>query len=174
LDGGSGSDVLAGHDGDDLLVGGAGADFLFDGLGSDVAEGGAGNDVFLNVSEELIGGAPGSDDFDLFVGGSGRDTLLLMINGETDFDAAIEAIEASRSSGGRLSDFTIDELGITAHSIERVVIFDRLVLPNDATTDDDLAEAIARADLWSVIPPAEGGIGLAGAVYDSGQDWWIA
>jgi hypothetical protein len=172
LDGGSGSDVLAGHDGDDLLVGGAGADFLFDGLGSDVAEGGVGNDVFLHVSDELIGGAPGSGDFDLFVGGAGRDTLLLVINNEADLDAAIEAIETSRNAGGRIGEFTIAELGVEAQNIERVVIFDRLVLPNDATTDGDLAENIARADLWSVIPPAEGAIGLAGAVYDS--DWWIA
>jgi phospholipase/lecithinase/hemolysin len=170
LDGGRGSDVLAGHDGDDMLVGGAGADFLFDGLGNDVVKGGAGNDVFLHVSEALIGGASGSGDFDLFIGGSGRDTLLLVINGQAELDAAIEAIEASRSKGGRLGDVTIAELGVEAISIERFVIFDRLVLPNDATTDGDLAETIARADLWSVIPPAEGGIGLADAVYDS--DWW--
>lgn len=173
-DGGAGSDVLAGQDGNDLLVGGASADFLFDGLGNDVAEGGAGHDVFLHVSEELIGGAPGSGDFDLFVGGSGRDTLLLVIDKEAERDAAIEVIEASRGSGGRLGDFTIAELGVQAKGIELVVIFDHLVLPNDATKDGGLAETIARADLWSVIPPAEGGIGLADAVYHSSQDWWIA
>ena len=157
-----------------MLVGGAGGDFLFDGLGDDVAEGGAGRDVFLHVSEELIGGAPGSGDFDLFVGGAGRDTLLLVIDKEAERDAAIEVIEASRGSGGRLGDFTIAELGVQAKGIELVVIFDHLVLPNDATKDGDLAETIARADLWSVIPPAEGGIGLADAVYHSSQDWWIA
>jgi len=41
-------------------------------------------------------------------------------------------------------------------------------------SEGHLAETIARADLWSVIPPAEGGIGLADAIYYSGQDWWIA
>jgi Ca2+-binding RTX toxin-like protein len=172
--GGHGSDVLSGQDGDDVLVGGAGADFLFDGLGNDVSKGGAGRDVFLHVSEAMIGGAPGSGDVDLFVGGPGRDTLLLVIGDEAERDAAIAAVEAGRGRGGRLGDFAIGELGLEAEGIERVVIFDRLVLPNDATTDLDLAETIANADLWSVLPPAEGGIGLADAVYDSDQDWWTA
>ena len=169
--GGQGSDVLAGQSGDDLLIGGAGADFLFDGLSSDVAIGGAGNDVFLHVSEELIGGASGSGDVDLFVGGGGHDTLILVISDAVERNEAVAAVEASRGPSGRLSDFTIAQLGIEAESIEHVVIFDRLVLPNDSTTDSGLAEAIAYADLWSVLPPAEGGTGLADAVYDSDHGW---
>jgi len=171
--GGNGADVLSGQDGDDVLNGGAGADFLFDGLGSDVAEGEAGDDVFLHVSEELIGGAPGSSDLDLFVGGSGRDTLLLVIEDEAQRDAAITAIEASRGPNGKLDDFFIAELGVNAEGIERVVIFDQLVLPNDATTDTGLAANIAYADLWSVLPPAQGGIGLADAFYDSDGGMWM-
>jgi len=171
--GGSGSDVLAGQDGNDLLAGGAGADFLFDGLGNDVAKGGAGSDVFLHVSEELIGGAAGSSDADLFIGGGGRDTLVLVIGDETERSATIGVIEASRGGGGQLGDFAIAELGIEAEGIERVVIFDHLVLPSDATTDRDLAQTVAMADLWSVLPPAEGGTGFADAVYDSDQSWLV-
>jgi len=174
LYGGKGADVLSGQDGDDLMVGGGGADFLFDGLRSDVANGGAGDDVFLNVAEELIGGAPGNDDIDLFIGGGGFDTLLLVIADEAARDAAIAAIEASRDADGRLSDFAVAELGIEAEGVERVVIFDHLVLPNNATTDPDLGETIAWADLWGVIPPAEGGTGLADAAYDSDFDGAIA
>jgi Ca2+-binding RTX toxin-like protein len=172
--GGQGSDVLSGQDDDDLLVGGAGADFLFDGLGSDVANGGAGGDVFLHVSEAMLGGVPGSGDADLFVGGGGSDTLLLVISDEGERNLVIDAVEDSRRPDGQLNDFAIAELGIEAVGIERVVIFDRLVLPHDATTDADLAEAIAYADIWSILPPAEGGMGLGDAFYDSDQDWWIA
>jgi len=174
LVGGHGADVLSGQDDDDLLIGGTGADFLFDGLGNDVARGDAGDDVFLHVSEEMIGGAPGSGDVDLFVGGAGHDTLLLVIGDEAERDAAIGAVETSRSAAGSLSDFAIAALGIEAESIERVVIFDRLVLPNDATMDASLAAAIAYADIWGVLPPAEGGTGLADAFYDSDQGLWIA
>ncbi|MBK0399002.1 hypothetical protein H0I76_07360 [Limibaculum sp. M0105] len=172
--GGHGSDVLSGQDGNDHLVGGSGADFMFDGLGDDVSEGGAGDDVFLNVSEEMIGGTRASRDVDQFVGGGGHDTLLLVIGDEAERDAAIEAIEASRGPGGRMGDFAIAELGIEACGIDRVVIFDHLVLPIGTTMDLDLAETIAYGDLWSVLPPAEGGVGLAAAVYDSDQDWWTA
>ncbi|MCZ0964190.1 hypothetical protein [Paracoccus benzoatiresistens] len=171
--GGRGSDVLSGQDGDDVLAGGLGADFIFDGLGSDLSRGGAGADVFLYVSETMIGGAPGSADLDRFVGSRGCDTLLLVVDGEAERDAAIAAVEAARGRCGGLDDFAIAELGVEAEDIERVVIFDRLVLPNDATGNHDLAERIAEADLWSVLPPAEGGIGMADAAYDSDQGWWI-
>ncbi|MBB1493072.1 hypothetical protein H5395_16480 [Paracoccus sp. MC1854] len=91
VSGGSGKDLLIGQHGRDVLAGGAGSDRIFggqgqdvliDGLGSDSCWGGSGADQFLFTEAELIGGTTGSDA-DLFMGGSGIDTLWLVLASDT-------------------------------------------------------------------------------------------
>ncbi|MBB1499772.1 SGNH/GDSL hydrolase family protein [Paracoccus sp. MC1862] len=91
VSGGSGKDLLIGQQGRDVLAGGEGSDWIFggqgrnvliDGLGSDRCWGGDGADQFLFTQAELIGGTTGTDS-DVFVGGSGIDTLWLVLGSDT-------------------------------------------------------------------------------------------
>lgn len=75
--GGSGNDVVAGNDGDDFVNGGGGDDVLTDGLGDDIVFAGTGNDIVVYRAAGDIGGANGTDK-DLFFGGAGVDTLLIV------------------------------------------------------------------------------------------------
>ena len=113
--GGSGDDVVAGNAGNDFVNGSAGNDVLLDGLGSDVIAGGSGNDIAIYRTPGDLGGtAEGVRD--LFFGGTGEDTLLivsdtaiddvdafLLLNGVQAF--SFETIEVITASGLETYDF---------------------------------------------------------------------
>lgn len=85
LSGGAGDDVLAGGAGDDSLVGGSGDDMLDGGAGDDALNGAAGDDVFVYVAAEN-GGAT-----DSYKGGSGVDTIRLVLTRDEWMDPALQA-----------------------------------------------------------------------------------
>lgn len=138
LRGGSGDDVVGGGQGRDFLFGDAGDDVLIDGLGSDVVLGGRGNDAFLYTEASLIGGATG-DDRDLFIGGTGHDTLYLALTDETR-----ELVEADLS--GRYVERLAD-IGLTTIGIEQVVFVDDRTDLADVEADARIGEA----DLWGLV-----------------------
>lgn len=125
VSGGSGKDLLAGQQGRDVLSGGDGSDRIFggqdrdvliDGLGSDRCWGGSGADQFLFTQAELIGGTTG-EDVDLFAGGSGFDTLWLVLGRDT-----------ARELGGDLTGCDPQEalaaLGIRITGIEEIRVIE--------------------------------------------------
>ena len=73
LNGGAGSDTLNGGDGSDRLNGGSGTDTLDGGSGSDTLNGDSGNDILIYKLAENAGSG------DLYTGGSGIDTVRLML-----------------------------------------------------------------------------------------------
>ena len=73
LNGGSGNDLLLGLAGDDRLGGGSGSDTVDGGSGSDIVKGDSGNDILIYRASENIGFT------DIYDGGSGIDTLRLML-----------------------------------------------------------------------------------------------
>ena len=73
LNGGSGSDTLDGGTGSDTLNGGSGNDTLNGGSGSDMLNGDSGNDMLVYRLAENAGAS------DLYTGGSGIDTVRLML-----------------------------------------------------------------------------------------------
>ena len=162
----SGWDVLAGNAGDDTLLGRQQADALFDGLGSDRVAGGGGGDVVFHVDEALIGGGAGSADRDVFNGGPGRDTLVLVLADAADRDTASAAIDAARGPKG-LSRFDIPEIGVTGFGFERVLVFDERGRPTDLGLSPRLEAQLELADYWAVALPEREGFTAGLAVYDS-------
>jgi VCBS repeat-containing protein len=80
LDGGKGNDTLDGGDGNDTLYGGSGNDTLDGGAGSDKIYGGSGNDVAIySMSANLSATTSGAEVHDFYDGGSGHDTLQLVL-----------------------------------------------------------------------------------------------
>ncbi|OEJ65993.1 hypothetical protein BEN30_13450 [Magnetovibrio blakemorei] len=73
VDGGSGSDVLAGKGGADEIEGGSGNDLLFGGAGADNLEGDDGNDILFGGSGNNVLSGGSGDDF--IIGGSGNDVI---------------------------------------------------------------------------------------------------
>lgn len=135
LHGDLGADVLAGGAGDDTLQGGAGDDGLIDGLGNDRLFGGLGDDWFLYTEASILRGETGQDLFD---GGFGRDTLVLLVT---------EATEAALAAGS----MTLADLGLTTRSIERVIVttdfgFDDVSLPGGT-----LGARLEEADLFGFL-----------------------
>ncbi len=151
VSGGAGNDNLNGNRGDDFVGGGAGNDFvnggagndaLADGLGADLLLGGSGNDVFFHKEASLLGG---SKSFDLFIGGGGRDTLVLTLTDETA-EAMAGKIEAYN---GRFAFFR--ELGLTAIGIEEIVVRKIGDDVSDLGLTGDLADRVEEADLWGFV-----------------------
>lgn len=136
LRGGLGADVLADGAGNDRSAGGRGADVLIDGLGSDLLLGNKAADVFLFTEASLIGGVPGVDQ-NTFRGGRGQDTLVLALTEDTR--AAFEA-EAD-------TDVALAALGITAGSIENIVLVDTRA----DLADLDVNARLDEADLWGFV-----------------------
>ncbi len=144
LSGGRGSDVIAGGTGDDRMFGGKGSDALIDGLGSDRAYGGAGDDFFFFTEAELIGGVT-DEHRDLFVGGSGYDTLYLALS-----DATREIVEAAfGGDGGLVHDF--DAINLTTIGIEEVIFLDGRGLPGELAADATLIALLTEADHWGFV-----------------------
>ncbi|MEM1299133.1 MAG: SGNH/GDSL hydrolase family protein [Pseudomonadota bacterium] len=114
-----GSDVLAGNDGNDFLSGGGGADAIIDGLGSDRGFGGVGDDLFFYAEADLIGGTTGTDR-DSYRGGTGEDTLFLVV--EEENRASVEAEIARGGSAINFKNFT--SIGLITTGIENFVLLD--------------------------------------------------
>ncbi|QQP94046.1 hypothetical protein IGS68_35130 (plasmid) [Skermanella sp. TT6] len=81
LFGGTGNDYLSGGSGNDMLYGDAGNDRLSGGSGNDRVRGGDGNDI-IEHTVRTKGLLPASSDD--YQGGSGTDTLLINVVGETE------------------------------------------------------------------------------------------
>jgi Ca2+-binding RTX toxin-like protein len=73
LNGGAGNDTLSSGAGSDRLNGGSGSDTLDGGSGSDTLNGDSGNDILVYRLAENVGSG------DLYTGGSGIDTVRLML-----------------------------------------------------------------------------------------------
>ncbi|NRB02385.1 MAG: hypothetical protein HRU30_03890 [Rhodobacteraceae bacterium] len=97
---GSGNDAVAGNAGDDFVSGGLGDDLIFDGSGSDHASGGKGDDVFIYRAEWAE-----ATDEDVFLGGLGDDTLLIVASQTVDDVAAF-----------------MDDNNLTAVSVENIEV----------------------------------------------------
>ena len=73
LNGGSGADIINGMGGNDRINAGSGDDIMDGGSGNDIVNGDAGDDLGIYVLSENIGST------DVYDGGSGRDTLQLVL-----------------------------------------------------------------------------------------------
>ena len=127
LDGGAGNDLLSGGNGADTINGGSGSDLISGDNGNDTLDGGAGSDIVLggNGNDTLIYRA--SDNVnaeDLYDGGSGTDTLRLIVTQELANSAAfqndIAKLQAKLAHGSASYSFSSIDLVVT--SIERLQI----------------------------------------------------
>ncbi len=134
-----GDDVLAGSEGSDWLFGGSGRDVLIDGLGSDRAVGGSGADQFVFIEAELIGGTTGADT-DVFVGGSGHDTLWLVLGTST-------AAKLGDDLTGPAPCEALALLGIEAAGIEEIRIIEERSGPSVLSQQ----AWYNHADLWGLV-----------------------
>ena len=89
--GGSGRDSLRGGDGSDDLYGGDDDDNLSGGIGNDDLDGGHANDTLYGDSGDDHLVADSDLDYDLYIGGAGKDTL--------DFSASLGPVVASLATG---------------------------------------------------------------------------
>jgi Ca2+-binding RTX toxin-like protein len=106
LYGGSGHDVLKGHEGHDLLIGDSGNDELYGWEGNDVLDGGDGDDYLSGwTGSDLLIGGKGDDHLrghagrDLLIGGKNTDRLDggsgqdILIGGWTKYDPQYDTLE---------------------------------------------------------------------------------
>jgi hypothetical protein len=85
-----GNDELFGNEGNDWLYGGRGGDTLDGGAGNDRVFGGKGDDMAIySVAENADNSACGKGDF--YDGGSGKDTLHLILTADEMADPAVKA-----------------------------------------------------------------------------------
>jgi Ca2+-binding RTX toxin-like protein len=85
---GTGDFVGTGNDAANAIIGGAGNDILDGGLGADSLTGGGGNDI-------LIGGAGATNEL---VGGTGNDTYIVSVAGDTVFEVAGEGTDSVQTA----------------------------------------------------------------------------
>jgi len=113
LYGGTGGDLLTGHDaedflfgqaGNDTLVGGAGRDFLYGGTGNDILSGGPGDDVM-----------EGGTGADWFVATSGNDVILDFSAADGDVLSLGRGYTSWAQVASRISSVAVD--GTTAHDL---------------------------------------------------------
>jgi phospholipase/lecithinase/hemolysin len=112
-----GSDLIAGNAGDDQLFGGFGPDVLIDGTGANSLFGQSGDDAFIFTVDGV-----GSD---VISGGTGTDTLQLLVSAAFFADAAFQA-ELQDYSAALAADphaaFSFNSLGLLVDSIERLEV----------------------------------------------------
>lgn len=162
LSGGKGADWLAGEDGNDLLKGDGGNDTLSGGAGRDKLWGGAGNDTLIGgTGADVLNGDGGDDLFlwtsaeddgseDIFRGGTGHDTVRLIVSDAVAadglFQSELTAYEALLASGGTAgTSFTFTSLGLTLTDMEEIRVITgsgRLTATSDQAT---IGENEARA-----------------------------
>jgi phospholipase/lecithinase/hemolysin len=136
LHGQSGDDIISGGKGDDTVHGGSGDDVLIDGQGSDVMRGGRGDDTFIFVQSVLEGGSAPSDD--AFLGGSGSDTLYLVLDAPT--------FDAFETNG---TESVLAELGISVAGIESIFAIDGRSQVESVLGD---LSWFQDADYWGLVP----------------------
>lgn len=85
LNGGSGADIINGMGGNDRINAGSGNDIMDGGAGNDIVNGDAGDDLGIYVLSDNIGST------DVYDGGSGRDTLQLVLTREQWQSPAVQA-----------------------------------------------------------------------------------
>ncbi|WP_264212030.1 SGNH/GDSL hydrolase family protein [Leisingera thetidis] len=142
VNGRRGNDIISGGDGNDEIRGSAGEDKIVDGRGDDLIFGGAGNDTFIFTETALIGGGAGSRD--TFRGGTGADTLYLVLD-----DASYLEFESGNRAG------VLNELGITVFGIEFIHAIDGRGGIGSAFDGFDW---LPSADYWGAVsapPPSE-------------------
>lgn len=127
LNGGSGDDFLFGMAGDDRLNGGAGADLLDGGSGSDRVSGDAGDDTLVYVVGENVGAS------DVYDGGSGKDTLRLVMTREewmrasvqkdvADFLAFLKSVVHPVNGEAKNTEFLFKSFGLNASKFEKLEV----------------------------------------------------
>ncbi|WP_310620303.1 cadherin-like domain-containing protein [Flexibacterium corallicola] len=144
--GGNGSDLIYGNKGDDLVYGGNGNDNIYGGKGNDTIDGGAKDDTINggNGADTIIGGSGndiinagnGNDTVihdeesnltstDVYSGGSGTDTLRLIVSSSTFYSTLFQSelanFESTLSAMGSVSG-TFSSLGVQFDSFENIVI----------------------------------------------------
>ncbi|MCH9808672.1 MAG: cadherin-like domain-containing protein [Alphaproteobacteria bacterium] len=144
LVGHSGEDTIYGEDGNDGVFGGGNADQIFGGNGNDTLFGDGGNDLIDGgAGDDKIYGGSGNDTLvytagegvDQISGNTGIDTLQINMT-SADLDAARSDLadfanwldgqiadaggEAAHAGRNNADTFTIDSMGLTVSSIERV------------------------------------------------------
>jgi len=149
LNGGSGDDVILAGAGNDVVSGGSGADFVDGGTGNDRLGGGSGDDTLDGgAGSDTVSGDAGDDTLiyntitlgeggtlsarDVYDGGSGYDTLRLILNSQTWAAAQSQLasfntfLNANMLPSGEAKNtsfvFTFGNYTLDASKIERVVI----------------------------------------------------
>ncbi len=144
LNGGASSDVISGGAGNDRLTGGAGADLLDGGAGSDIVNGDSGDDTAVYVLGENAGAR------DTYDGGSGKDTLQLVMTRAEWLSPAVQADIAAYlaflaqvihpvNGEAKNTNFTFS-FGLTASK------FENLQITVDGVSFDPRDEAVTLVD----------------------------
>ena len=127
IDGGSGNDLLSGGNGNDTILGGSGTDILSGDNGNDTLDGGSGSDLVSggNGNDLLIYRvAENAASYDIYDGGSGQDTLRIVVSaavaGSAAFQSDIAQLRAKLSHGSA-SDY-LESIGLLVTSIERLEV----------------------------------------------------
>ena len=126
-------DRIDAGDGNDIVLGGGGRDVLDGGAGNDIVAGGRGNDVLVYRAAENRG------DYDLYLGGRGCDTLVLVLSAAMAADSAVQAEIAAFEAYPAWAPFHFETLNLTVHSVERLHV--RTLAPETEApvlTDDAL------------------------------------
>jgi VCBS repeat-containing protein len=145
-------DSLTGTDGDDVLIGRRGDDTMTGGAGSDLVIGNAGDDTAIYVVADNAGAR------DVYNGGHGDDTLVLVLTADEWADATVQAdvlrflsglgASGHGCGGGRPFDFTAFDLRVQSFENLTVIVdgieidpTNQLVTAIDdtAATDEDTA-----------------------------------
>lgn len=148
LDGGSGRDMILGGSGDDKIHGGTGSDFIISGGGHDIVKAGADSDmVFTGRGDDLIIHDVSSNldchTCDFYHGGSGIDTLMLLVTADQKaalISAGVEQLFSTHVANNSARLFNFEDLGPIMDGLE-VSIFTRkienLVLNQKVQAEDD-------------------------------------
>ncbi|MEO1191781.1 MAG: VCBS domain-containing protein [Pseudomonadota bacterium] len=165
VDGGAGNDLIAAGGGNDSVAGGSGHDVIDAGEGNDSVTAGSGDDwVLAGDGDDSVDAGAGSDLVDLgsgddtlrhtvlaeatdknvFQGGSGFDTLVLVLGEEAlesdDIISAVAAIAAAIDSGQ--DSFESEELGLHLESFESLEVVAPVIASDDSFTTDEDSPAI--------------------------------
>ena len=174
LKGQTGNDMIDGGTGNDRISGGSGDDILAGGLGTDRIRGGKGDDRIVDdmASGGRIRGDQGADSIVLdgtagtfgrtrVDGGSGRDTLTVVLDEATIADADFRAeLRAYELSGGRKVSF--DSLDLDVRRVETITF---LTSDGEVVTSNR-APSLAAATLTAVEGGAVATLDLAALTSD--------
>ncbi len=115
---GIGNDVVFGGNGNDFLFGEAGNDVLDGGRGSDTVDGGSGNDTLTFIDSERGG-------LDRYIGGTGRDSLVLEFTSARWTDPAVKTQVLAYLdflATGNQGNFNFTTMNLIVGSVEALVV----------------------------------------------------